>query len=265
MSDTNEILVHENGKICTLSINRPEKRNALTPDSLLRIEDELTRLAKENTVRCVVLRGAGEKAFSSGYDISAIGEQKNEMMRDYYPDHPLIRVAEAIESFPYPVIAMINGHAFGAGLEIAITCDIRIAVDRARFAMPPAKLGIIYTYTGIRRFLNLIGIGYTKELFLAGRTIDSKRAQDMGLLNYVASPEELEGFTYELAAEISENAPLSMKTMKTMINSWQLNQLLSPNQEERIKELIMQVEKSEDYKEGRRAFAEKRKPVFKGK
>lgn len=263
--EAKELITEERDSVCTLTINRPEKRNSLTPNLLMEIDSALKRLKKEKKTRCIVIRGSGEKAFSSGYDISAIGKIKDDMMRDYTDDHPLIIASKAIENFPYPVIAMINGHAFGGGLELALTCDLRMAVDNALFGMPPAKLGVIYTYTGIRKFLNLIGLGYTKELFLTGRNIDAQRAEKIGLVNYVLPKSELEDFTYKLASEISENAPLSMKTMKEMINAWQRNQLMSKSDEEQVKEMILKVQESEDYKEGQRAFAEKRKPKFLGK
>ncbi len=265
MSESKELITNEKDSIGTIILNRPEKRNLLTPGMLLEIDSELKRMKSVGEIRCVVIRGSGDKAFSSGYDISAIGKIKDDMMRDYRCDHPLIIASKAIEDFPYPVIAMINGHAFGGGLELAMTCDIRVSVDGVLFGMPPAKLGVIYTYTGIRKFLNTIGFGYTKELFLTGRNTDAKRAEKMGLVNYVVPRPELEEFTYKLASEICENAPLSMSTMKTMINAWQRNQSTSRDDEELIKEMILKVQESEDYKEGQRAFGEKRKPKFRGK
>jgi enoyl-CoA hydratase/carnithine racemase len=263
-AEVTELITEENDSVCTLTINRPEKRNSLTPNLLVEIASVLKSLEKEKKTRCLVIRGSGDKAFSSGYDISAIGKIKDDMMRDYTDDHPLIIASKAIESFPYPVIGMINGHAFGGGLELALTCDLRIAVDSALFGMPPAKLGVIYTYTGIRKFLNLLGLGYTKELFLTGRNIDAQRAEKIGLVNFVVPKSELENFTYRLATEIAENAPLSMSTLKRIMNSWQRNQLMSKSDEEQVKEMILKVQESEDYKEGQRAFAEKRKPKFKG-
>lgn len=263
MSDK-ELIVEGKDRICIITLNRPEKRNSLTPAILLEIGSEFKRLKDEGNARCVVIRGSGDKAFSSGYDISAIGKIKDDMMRDYIGDHPLIVASRAIETFPYPVIAMMNGHAFGGGLEIAVSCDLRISADTALFGMPPAKLGVVYAYSGIRKFLNLIGLGYTKELFLTGRTIDAKRAEKIGLVNHVLPQSELEEFTYKIAAEITENAPLSMSTMKEMINAWQNNQSLSSHDEEIVKEMILKVQESEDYKEGQRAFGEKRKPEFRG-
>jgi enoyl-CoA hydratase/carnithine racemase len=263
--EAEELIIEERGPICTITLNRPKKRNSLTPDLLIKLGSGLEGLKKENRVRCVVIRGSGDKVFSSGYDISAIGRIKDDMMRDYMDSHPLTIASNAIEGFPYPVIAMINGHAFGGGLELAVTCDLRVSSEGALFGMPPAKLGVVYSYTGIRKFLNLVGLGYTKELFLTGRNIDARRAERIGLVNYVLPQSELEEFTYKLASEISENAPLSMNTMKEMINSWQRNQLMNPYDEESVKGMILRIQESEDYKEGRRAFSEKRKPRFLGK
>ena len=263
MTETRELLVNESGAVCTLTINTPQKRNVVTPSMLLEIEEAFGRLAREDKIRCVVIRGSGGSAFSSGYDIAAIRE--DDMIRNFEGDNPLPRAIHAIETFPYLVIAMINGHAFGAGLEIAATCDIRISVDGCMFGMPPAKLGVVYSYRGVRRFLNLIGPGYTKELFLTGRPINPERAAAMGLVNFVVKPEELEEFTYTLAREIADNAPLSMKAMKEMTNVWQRSLVMSPEDEALLKELTLGVQESADYKEGQKAFAEKRKPVFNGK
>jgi enoyl-CoA hydratase/carnithine racemase len=263
MPSPSELLVEERDLISTLTLNRPEKRNLVTPSMLLKIDRQLKQIEKEGKARCVVLRGAGGKAFSSGYDIAAIGE--NDMMRDYEGDHPLIIAGHSIENFPYPVIAMINGHAFGAGLELAVSCDYRVCVEGAKLGMPPAKLGVIYTYTGIRKFLNLIGIGYTKEMFLIGNPIDANKALGIGLVNEVKGSSEIEEYTYSLANEIASNAPLAMKTMKHIINKWQRNQKLDPADEETLRQMILEVQSSGDYKEGQTAFAEKRKPIFKGK
>ncbi len=262
MSPLKELIVEENGPVCKLIINRPEKRNLVTPEMLLGLDSELKRLKEEGRVRCVIIRGAGDKAFSSGYDISAIRE--DDMIKNHEGDNPLPIAVKSIENFPYPVIAMINGHAFGAGLEIAATCDFRISVDNCLFGMPPAKLGVVYSYRGVRRFLNLIGPGYTKELFLAGRPINSGRALKMGLINFAVPAHELEKFTREIVDEITENAPLSLKALKEMANVWERSLPISGEDEELLKRLTLDVQNSEDYKEGQRAFAEKRKPVFKG-
>ena len=263
MPDKNELIVEDRGAVCTIVFNRPEKRNLLTPGMLLGLEKALGRLGNEGKTRCVVIRGAGDKAFSSGYDISSIG--KDDMIKNHSGENPLPKAVKSIENFPYPVIAMLNGHAFGAGLEIAATCDIRTAATGALLGMPPAKLGVIYSYRGVKTFLNLIGPGYTKELFLTGRPVDTGRAERMGLVNYSLPAADLEKFTYDLAGEITENAPLSVKGLKEMAKVWQRNQAIRPEDEELLRKLTLTVQESEDYKEGQRSFAEKRKPVFKGK
>lgn len=262
MSVTDELIVEEKGAICTLRFNRPDKRNLLTPDMLLQTQRALKRLREEDKVRCVVIRGSGDIAFSSGYDISAIGD--DDMLRNHEGQNPLPIAVRAIEEFPYPVIAMMNGHAFGAGLEIAAASDIRVSVEGSLLGMPPAKLGVVYSYRGVKKFLNLIGPGYTKELFLLGKALSSERARDIGLVNYLVPGDELETFTYGLASEISENAPLSLKALKEMTNVWERNQTLSPRDEKLVREMILGVQNSDDYKEGQKAFSEKRKPVFKG-
>jgi len=261
LTEVKELIVEQNGAVCTITFNRPEKRNLLTPTILIGLSSELKRLEKEDKVRCVVLRGAGDKAFSSGYDISAIGQ--NDMIKHHEGDHPLGKALRTIESFPYPVIAMMNGHAFGAGLEVAVTCDIRVTVDDCLFGMPPAKLGVVYSYTGMKKFLDLIGPGYTKELFLIGRPISSERATEIGLVNFMVSRENIEEFTYEMANEISENAPLSLKTLKQITNVLAKNEL-SAEDEKLIRAMTLEVQNSQDYKEGQKAFSEKRKPEFKG-
>ena len=262
MSELKELIVEENGPICTISFNRPEKRNLVTPLMLTELSSELKRLTDEDKVRCVILRGSGDKAFSSGYDIHAIGD--NDMIKHHVGDHPLGRALRTVEDFPYPTIAMLNGHAFGAGFEIAVTCDIRIAVDDSLFGMPPAKLGVVYSHSGMKKFVDLIGPGYTKELFLVGRPVSSERAKEIGLVNFMVSREEIEKFTYDMANEISENAPLSLKTLKNIINVLEKKEIRNED-EKIIRNMTVDVQNSEDYKEGQKAFAEKRKPEFKGK
>ncbi len=262
MSGLKELIIEENRPICTISFNRPEKRNLVTPLMLTELTSELKRLSDEDIVRCVILRGAGDKAFSSGYDIHAIGD--NDMIKHHEGDHPLGRALRTVQDFPYPIIAMLNGHAFGAGLEIAVTCDIRIAVDDSLFGMPPAKLGVVYSHSGMKKFVDLIGPGYTKELFLVGRPVSSERAKEIGLVNFMVSREDLQHFTFEMAKEISDNAPLSLRTLKKITNILRTSTITAED-EKLIREMTLQVQNSDDYKEGQKSFAEKRKPKFKGK
>lgn len=260
MTENKEILVKTEGSICTLTINRPEKRNSLTPGTLGLLTEEFLRLEKTTEIRCVVITGSGDKAFCSGYDIDSISEEEIAIENS----HPLTEAMRAVKSYPLPVIAMINGHAFGAGLELAVTCDLRVCADDAKLAIPPVKLGVTYHYSGIKQFLSLVGPGFTRELFLTGNSVNAERALEKGLVNHVVKRDKLEELTYGLAEGISENAPLSMISMKKMINIWEQGGPLSEENEELIRSLFAKVRESSDSKEGKKAFLEKRKPVFKG-
>ena len=260
--DFHEIKLLRKGLVCTLVLNRPEKRNTLSIRMLEELRTALGILEAENKIRCLILRGSGEKAFSSGYDIQAI--QAKDMLRDFQEYHPLEACMRNLESFPYPTIAMMQGHSFGAGLELAVNCDLRICSDNIKIAMPPAKLGVAYSYSGIQKFLNLIGPAYTKELFLIGESITAQRALAIGLVNYAVSPLEIESFTEKLAQNISENAPLSLKAIKQLIHTWETKTHMHAKDASALQEILQKVEQSSDYQEGAKAFREKRKPLFFG-
>lgn len=259
---TNLVLVEKQGYVATLFMNRPEKRNSVNPELLLELAEKLKALQEGGEVRAVVLRGVGEEAFSSGYDIGRIdttgagrGADRNQF--DY--------TIRDIIHFPFPVIAMIYGYCVGGGLELAVSCDLRIAADNAKLGITPAKLGLVYRPEGLVRFINTVGIGHTKELFFTGRIYDALRAKEMGLVDYVVPQRELSAFTYDLAAEIGANAPLSLSGIKGVINHALHFQRISEEDRAAVKELIRRAAQSEDLKEGQRAFLEKRKPLFQGR
>lgn len=172
---------------------------------------------------------------------------------------------QCLVSFPMPVIAMLNGFAFGLGCELAICCDLRIGAEDIRMGMPPAKLGLVYPWTGLQRFIQGIGLQSAKELFFTGRTYKGERIKDFGLVDYFVPRGKLEEFTYNLAEEIAGNAPLALKGTKSVINmllrSNQLDEIQRTEAESIFKETLF----SEDAQEGQAAFLEKRKPRFKGK
>ncbi len=255
------LLVQKEGNICTLTINRTERRNSMNPEILLQLGDTLNSLKEEGEVRVVVIRGAGEEAFSSGYDIGRIGNGSGR--EETAPRrNPLEYGMEAVLAYPYPVIAMIYGYAIGAGLELAVTCDLRLAADTARLGITPAKLGVVYHHPGILKFVNLVGVAQTKELFYTGRLITAQRAEHIGLVDHVLPTQELAKATYDLAREIAENAPLSVSGTKATISKLLNYQTLRPEDEAELRKLQAQAYASDDLKEGQRAFMEKRKPKF---
>ena len=261
------IIVEKQDRICTITLNRPEKRNSLSPALLLQFIKVMNSLNDDQETRVVVIRGAGNEAFSSGYNIFDIPKGMSpDDMEALKKINPLLRCLEVITEYSYPVIAMINGFALGAGCEFAATCDLRVATDKAKFGMPPAKLGVLYSFSGHRRFVNLVGEANAKELFLTGRMIDAQRAKEMGLVNYVVSEDNLLSVTYDLAREIAaENAPLSVSGAKTLIDKCVSSPIPTAEDKALAEDLINRCFSSEDLKEGQKAFKEKRKPNFQGK
>jgi enoyl-CoA hydratase/carnithine racemase len=266
MTEEKELLVQRKGRICTLVVNRPEKRNFLVPGFLLKMADVIDDLAKEDSVRVIIIRGAGDEVFSAGYDISALPTTPSPHMEASLKETPpLEKALLSMRDFPYPVIAMLNGHAFGGGCELAMGCDIRVAAKRTMMGMPPARLGLVYPYQGYRRFLTVLGFARTLEIFLTGRSYDSQSCLTMGLVNHVIDDTDIESFTYELAGDLANNSPLSLRGTKSALYKIAEYPILERDDEDALRELFIQSLQSEDIKEGKKAFMEKRKPHFKGK
>jgi enoyl-CoA hydratase/carnithine racemase len=240
-----KVIVERDGMVATVTLSNPAKKNALTMKILGEIGKAFDDLAGED-IRCVVLRGEGEEAFCAGYDIAAIpagGSGEGQVLLSSNPFDDMIR---AVESFPTPVIGMLNGLAFGGGLELAIACDIRIASDQAVFGMTPARLGVIYRPGGLMRFVNTIGLPATKELFYTARKVSARRAFDLNLVNRVCPPEELSQVTYEMAKEIAWNAPLSIRGTKRILAMCMAFRGLPPGEAEEAEEWIRRCMESED-------------------
>jgi enoyl-CoA hydratase/carnithine racemase len=247
-------------------LNRPEKRNALTPDMLIQISQTLNTYSADDTVRTVIIRGAGNSAFSSGYDISAIPTNVSPELKELLSNKSPFELAiESIVNYPYPVIAMINGNAFGGACDLAVSCDIRIAADDIKIGMVPARLGIVYFPEGIQRVIRTVGWSNAKEMFFTGRTYKALQLKEMGMIDYLVPREKLETFTLDFAKEISDNAPLAIKGTKRIFNLIAESQQLGGEAIQEATDWVEIAFKSEDLKEGQAAFLEKRKPLFKGK
>jgi enoyl-CoA hydratase len=258
------ILCEQQDHIATLTLNRPEKRNAMSPDMLATIRDHLQRFEAEGTIRVLIIRGQGTQAFTSGYDIDRLPErQGNQRLTQDNEPNLFAQAIEQVRRFSAPVIAMIHGFCMGGGLELAATSDIRLAADTGVFCMPPARLGVLYSGAGLLRFVNLIGVANTCEIFFTGCTFDAQHARDIGLVNHVLPANELEQYTYDMAHQIAQNAPLSVRHTKKVLAMVQSFQDFSSHTEEmrRLREICFN---SDDFQEGRRAFLEKRSPVFQG-
>lgn len=247
--------------VTRLTIANPERRGALDHEILDALAEACARLQ----ARCLVITGQGPM-FSAGYDIGNLDEQTFEESAERLVAHPFHAAIEALEAYPYPVLGQLNGHAIGGGLELALTCDLRLAARGVKLGMPPAKLGLVYSHTGLRKFIEVCGVANTNELFFVGRNVDADRAERMGLVNAVVEPEELEERTLELATEIAGNAPLSLLGNKRIVRALTTAPNRLPEDLEReLVELRESCFRSEDFREGVRAFAEKRRPRWTGR
>ena len=251
--------------VLRLTISNPAKRNALDHPILDAISATLQELAgAEPGARCVVVTGA-HGMFSAGYDIGEIPDEEFEERAERLVAHPFTQAIDALEAFPYPTLAALPGHTIGGGLELALACDLRVAQSGIRLGMPPAKLGLVYSHTGVRRFIDAIGAARTRELFLLGRYVDASVALDWGLVNRLAGPEQLEAVALELASEMAGNAPLSQLGNKRVIAALLAAEgRLAPEVERELIELRRASFASQDMREGMRAFAERRAPRWRG-
>jgi enoyl-CoA hydratase/carnithine racemase len=260
---TDKMLSRKEGKVGTMIFNNPERHNAVSLDMWDAVRVILDDFAADPEITVVVITGAGGKAFVSGADISKFGDERANKEAVAHYNGMVERAYTRLHEFPKPTIAMIRGYCIGGGLGLAVSCDLRICSDNSRFALPAAKLSLGYGYTGLKRFIDLVGPGFTKEIFYTARQFSAAEARDMGLVNRVVPEAELETYVRDYAKTISENAPLTLKAVKTIATEVLKEE--SKRDLGRCTAAVQECFDSQDYIEGRDAFLQKRKPVFKGK
>ena len=247
--------------VVRLTISNPGKRGALDHPIL----DAFASTVPQLDARALIITGE-QSTFSAGYDIGDLPESVFADEAERLVAHPFAAALDAIEDYPYPTVAALNGHAIGGGLELALACDLRIAASTIAIGMPPGRLGLVYSHTGIRKFIDTIGAPRTRELFLVARRIDARTARDWGLVNAVAEPGRLAEEALQLAEEMAANAPLAQRGNKRVIRAvLDAQAALGPTVERELIELRRGCFSSEDFREGVRAFAEKRPPQWRGR
>jgi enoyl-CoA hydratase len=254
------LLVERRERVAIITINRPEKRNALNIKTREEGAALLEDLRNDASVGVVVFTGAGDKAFIAGADIGEFAGRTAMMQRDVMTARSLFT---AIDTFPKPVIAMINGYCLGGGCELALACDIRIASENASFGQPEINLGIIPGGGGTQRLTRLVGEGRAMELILSGEIIDAKTAYEIGLVNHVFPADQLQARTMEIANRIAEKSPMALSLAKEAVKLASRSNLDDGLRRE--VDLFALCFSTEDKDEGVSAFLEKRKPVWKGK
>lgn len=262
MLKTDKIKIEEDGAIGRLIFNNPARHNAVSVEMWEGMADALEHFEASDTIRVIVLEGAGGKAFVSGADITQFEKQRQDPNAAAEYDRIAGRATMGLANCSKPTIAKLNGYCMGGGVGIAITADMRIAADNTQFAIPAAKLGLGYGRQGITTLVDLVGPAYAKELFFSARRVNAEEALGMGLINRVVPLTNLDEAVDKLANQIAENAPLTVYQVKVTVN-----EVVKPGggNKELCDALVAQCFGSEDYKEGRTAFMEKRKAQFIGK
>lgn len=260
--ETDKMLAEKIDGVGWMTFNNPERRNATSLEMWQAIGVIMEEFARDPDVRCCVMTGAGDKAFVSGADISQFKDMRSDADAAAEYDRISAEARMKLALFPKPLIAMIRGYCLGGGLGVAMNADFRIASDDSQFGIPAARLGIAYTFENVKRLVTLVGPSYAKEILITARRLKAEEALRIGLVNRVVSADGLRDAVAEYTDAITVNAPLSMKASKLIVAE------ILKDKDERDYDLIETLKRecfdSDDYKEGREAFMEKRKPVFTG-
>jgi enoyl-CoA hydratase/carnithine racemase len=254
-----DVLVARDGLVTTITLNRAEKRNALTTDMIARLHGELERVAADGDVRVLVLRAAGA-VFCAGLDLRELAEQRAAGAAE---THTLEEALHLLEALPQPTIAVVQGDAVAGGCELALHCDLRVAGDAARFSMPLARIGLAVPVRLVWKLVETIGQAATRELLFTGEAVGAATAMELGLVNRVVPAAELDGAATTLAQQIARNAPLSLRVMKA--SAQRLAEQRRSIARDDLEELSRQVRASADLQEGLVAQRERRAPVFRGR
>ena len=262
MTNSDKMLSRRDGQVGYLIFNNPERHNAVSLEMWTTTSEILEAFAKDPDVRVVVVTGAGGKAFVSGADVSKFESERASQDATKIYNAAVERANLGIYEFAKPTIAMIRGYCIGGGVGLAACCDLRIASDNSRFAVPAAKLGLGYSFGGLKRLIDIVGPAFAKEIFFTARQFDAEEARTMGFVNRIVPATDLEDYVKSYAETIAANAPLTVKAAKYIANEVMKDE--SKRNLTRCAELVEQCFASKDYTEGRRAFMEKRKPEFTG-
>jgi enoyl-CoA hydratase/carnithine racemase len=258
---TEKMLARIEGPIGWMTFNNPARRNAVSLDMWAAIPTILDRFENDPAVRVIVLHGTGEAAFVAGADISQFEKARSSAEGNAQYDRAVNEASRRLDECSKPTIAMIQGYCIGGGVGIAVCCDLRIAADNAKFGIPAVRLGVGYGHKGVRRLMNLVGPSYTKEIFFTARHFTAAEAQVMGLVNRVLPVAELEPYVRGYCTTIADNAPMTIHALKRtvgeLVKGADADLALSDR-------LVKACFESQDFIEGRRAFMEKRRPVFRG-
>jgi enoyl-CoA hydratase/carnithine racemase len=259
---TDKMLSRKEGRVGYLVFNNPERHNAVSLDMWEKAGAILEDFKTDNNIAVVVVTGAGGKAFVSGADISRFEKERSSEEAVARYGAAVERSYTAFHEFPKPTIAMIRGYCIGGGMGLATCCDLRIATEGSKFAVPAAKLGLGYAYPGLKRLVDVVGPSFAMEIFYTARQFTAAEALAMGLVNRVVADGDLEKYVKDYAEMIAGNAPLTIKAVKVVVS-----EILKDESNRDLKRAQTAVDacfKSRDYEEGRKAFMEKRKPVFTG-
>ena len=261
MSD--HVLVEQDGAIATVVLNRPKLKNAISLAMWSEIATLTERLSRDDSVRAIVYRGAGTNAFASGADISEFEEHRKDVATALAYSKETEAAYSAVRLCSKPTVAMIFGFCMGGAMGIAMACDLRFAAGGARFGIPAARLSIIYGLDAVHQLVDLVGPAYAKDILYSARALDAAEALRIGLIQRLLPAAELEAYTYDYLRTVAANAPLSVRGTKAQVRA--LFEGVDEAHREALRLLSFETFDSRDYREGTRAFLEKRRPVFKGR